>query len=38
MFYVVAFGCPSALINKIFVCCFVHDDVNNTFVVKERAQ
>ena len=38
MFYVVAVGCPSALINKNFLCCFVHDDVNNIFVVMEHAQ
>ena len=38
VFYVVAVGCHTVLSNKMFVCCFVRDDVNNTFVVIERAQ
>ena len=38
MLYVVAVDCHSVLNNGMFVCCFVRDDVNNTFVLTVRAQ
>ena len=33
VFCVVVVGCHSISNNNIFVCCFIRDDVNNTFVV-----
>ena len=33
MFYVDAVGCHLVLNNNIFVCCFVRDDVDSTFII-----
>ena len=38
MFHVVSVGCHSVLNHKISVCCFIRDDVNNTFIMVERTQ